>query len=262
MALEADSAATRAAPGGGKKDGARRRSLGARPAAADTARPSPSSSGYGGPVTLAGAGGAAAGAAASCLATSLIEAPLEMFRHRMQAGAAGGAGLAAQALAALRAGGPRELYRGYASFLLKSFPYDAAELVTYALLADAGSSLAAAVPAVSAMPGGAGALVGALAGAAAVVASMPADCVKLRLELGTGPPPPTTRAAVRQFFSTGAAIARGPGGGRALFRGLGPRLAEKVPSTAAYWLVVEAVRRGLKQFVADEAAEDGLLVAA
>jgi len=95
MALEADSAATRAAPGGGKKDGARRRSLGARPAAADTARPSPSSSGYGGPVTLAGAGGAAAGAAASCLATSLIEAPLEMFRHRMQAGAAGGAGLAA-----------------------------------------------------------------------------------------------------------------------------------------------------------------------
>ena len=50
-------------------------------------------------------------------------------------------------------------------------------------------------------------MVGALAGAAAVVASMPADCIKLRLELATSAPPPTTRAAVKQFFGTGAAIA-------------------------------------------------------
>jgi len=244
----------------------RRRSLGARTAGADDdSLPSTSApiaspiSGYGGPATMAAAAAAAAGAAASCLATSLIESPLEMFRHRMQAGVAGGAGLAAQAAAALRAGGPRELYRGYASFLLKSFPYDAAELVTYALLADAGSSLARAG---LAPPSITGAMVGALAGAAAVVASMPADCIKLRLELATSAPPPTTRAAVKQFFGTGAAIAAGPGGARALFRGLGPRLAEKVPSTAAYWLVVEGVRRSLKQFVVDEQEEGGVLVAA
>ena len=44
------------------------------------------------------------------------------------------------------------------------------------------------------------------------------------------------------------------GGHRAFFRGMAPRLAEKVPSSMMYWVTVEAVRRSLRPFVVAEPA--------
>lgn len=75
---------------------------------------------------------------------------------------------------------------------------------------------------------------GALAGVAAVVCSMPADCIKTRLELSSvAPPKGVVRNAVH-FFRTGKEMAVQKGFG-ALFVGMTPRLAEKVPSTMLYW---------------------------
>ena len=233
---------------------------------------------------------AAAGAVVASVATSLMEAPLELFRHRAQAvvvagagaaaaggagSAAAGAGVLAQASAAFAAGGVKELYRGLAPYVLKSAPYDISELLVYSMLrgrgggngnggdgggaggespstssGDGGGGVFSLLPAVMRPPPQlAHAALGAVAGAAAVVASMPADCIKLKLELSSAPVAHGVRESVAQFFGTGRRIAAGPGGASALFRGMGPRLAEKVPSTMIYWVVVEAARKALAPHV-------------
>lgn len=191
---------------------------------------------------------ATVGAVASSVATSLMEAPLELFRHRTQAGVGGSLG--AQAAAALAADGVRGLYRGLPAFVLKSLPYDVAELVTYSALRPAARRADAAPSWLP--PGAASAAVGALAGAAAVVASMPMDCIKTRLEL-LPPPGPGARASAAQFVGVAKGMAAS-GGHRAFFRGMAPRLAEKVPSSMMYWVTVEAVRRSLRPFVVAEPA--------
>ena len=236
---------------------------------------------------------ATAGAIVASVATSLMEAPLELFRHRAQAVVVGGGGGAAaaaasagassgsvlaQASAAFAAGGVKELYRGLAPYVLKSAPYDMSELLVYSMLrgrggggaggmeggagggmkgggetsvsASSDSSVFSLLPAtMRPQPQLAHAVLGAVAGAAAVVASMPADCIKLKLELSSAPVTAGIRESVGQFFGTGTAIATGPGGPSALFRGMGPRLAEKVPSTMIYWVVVEAARKALAPHV-------------
>ena len=231
---------------------------------------------------------AAAGAVVASVATSLMEAPLELFRHRAQAvvvagagaaaaggagSAAAGAGVLAQASAAFAAGGVKELYRGLAPYVLKSAPYDISELLVYSMLrgrgggnGNGGDGAGGESPSTSSGDGGGGvfsllpavmrpppqlahAALGAVAGAAAVVASMPADCIKLKLELSSAPVAHGVRESVAQFFGTGRRIAAGPGGASALFRGMGPRLAEKVPSTMIYWVVVEAARKALAPHV-------------
>ena len=234
---------------------------------------------------------AAAGAVVASVATSLMEAPLELFRHRAQAvvvagagaaaagragSAAAGAGVLAQASAAFAAGGVKELYRGLAPYVLKSAPYDISELLVYSMLRGRGGGngnggdgggAGGESPSTSSGDGGGGgvfsllpaamrpppqlahAVLGAVAGAAAVVASMPADCIKLKLELSSAPVAHGVRESVAQFFWTGRRIAAGPGGASALFRGMGPRLAEKVPSTMIYWVVVEAARKALAPHV-------------
>lgn len=255
---------------------------------------------------------ATAGAVVASVATSLMEAPLELFRHRAQAvvvgGAAGGASAAAaaasasagasgsvlaQASAALAAGGVKELYRGLAPYVLKSAPYDISELLVYSMLrgrggseggagagatdGDGETSASSSGDSVSSGNGGvfsllpaamrpppqlAHAVLGAVAGAAAVVASMPADCIKLKLELSSAPVAAGVCESVGQFFGTGKAIATGPGGPSALFRGMGPRLAEKVPSTMIYWVVVEAARKALAPHVYRGEEEEKEVVAA
>ena len=202
------------------------------------------------PSAAAATGAAAVGAVACSVATALMEAPLELFRHRTQAGVGGG--LRAQAAAALAAGGVSELYRGFFPYLIKSLPYDVAELVSYCALRDVVSALPAAF---QPPPSFAPTLVGALAGAAAVVASMPADCVKLRLELSSAPVAHGVRASVSQFVGTARGMAA-TGGAPAFFRGLTPRLAEKVPSTMVYWATVEGVRKSLAPYLTE--ADDGV----
>ena len=193
------------------------------------------------PPVDAAAVSATVGAVASTFTTSLFESPLELFRHRLQAGRAHAGGVVGACAAAARAGGLPAVYRGYAPFVLKALPYDVAELVSYSLLQDRAAGLGAGL---GLTPSATGAAVGALAGAVAVLASMPADCIKLHIELCDGAPPSGARAAAAHYGATARTMFR-TGGVAAFFRGLAPRLAEKVPSTCAYWLVVEGVRGAL-----------------
>ena len=75
---------------------------------------------------------------------------------------------------------------------------------------------------------------GACAGAAAVLASMPADCVKMRIELSGVTPRAGVLPSLALFMGTARAMVR-QGGLGALFVGMGPRLADKVPGTVVYW---------------------------
>ena len=68
---------------------------------------------------------------------------------------------------------------------------------------------------------------GAAAGAAAVLASMPADCVKTVLEMETAVASRGPLADAGHFAATGRAMLE-RGGPGALFIGMGPRLAETV----------------------------------
>ena len=94
---------------------------------------------------------------------------------------------------------------------------------------------------------------GALAGAAAVLASMPLDVVKTRMEVApllglracTAGGPSALLRGLREFGATGHALVaeRGPG---ALYAGLAPRLAGRVPGSVVYWLAVAACWRALE----------------
>ncbi|WIA17868.1 hypothetical protein OEZ85_009368 [Tetradesmus obliquus] len=94
---------------------------------------------------------------------------------------------------------------------------------------------------------------GAAAGAAAVLVSMPPDCVKTVLETGGGVAPKPGSGvfgSVAAFGATGRQLVaqRGVAGG--LFCGMGPRLLESVPSTMLYWMAVEGARRVLEPYTA------------
>lgn len=91
---------------------------------------------------------------------------------------------------------------------------------------------------------------GALAGAAAVVFSMPADCIKTQMELGSTRPPPGLLKGSLAFFKTGKTMWVEKGAG-SMFIGMTPRLLENVPSTMFYWVLVAALRRALKPWTDD-----------
>jgi hypothetical protein len=72
---------------------------------------------------------------AACVG-ALIEAPVELFKHRAQAGQITGPMLGHVA-AALKASGPAALYGSFfVPFLFKSLPFDIGELMTYSCLSD------------------------------------------------------------------------------------------------------------------------------
>lgn len=188
-----------------------------------------------------------AAATVAALIGAVIEAPVELFKHQLQAGQISGSILKHMG-SAVRTGGPAALFVSMLPFCMKSLPFDSAELLTYSTLQDARDDLlaapsnsgsarsglrvriAAAAQAVRDHP----ALdlsMGAMAGAVAVVVSMPMDTVKTVVETsghvgGAGP-----AASAMAFANTGRQLVarHGPG---ALFSGMGMRLAEQVPSTA------------------------------
>jgi solute carrier family 25 (mitochondrial S-adenosylmethionine transporter), member 26 len=248
--------------------------------------------------------GLAANLLAACAAATvgaLVEAPLELFKHRAQSGMLGGRSLLAAAASELRTAGPGALYGAFfLPFCLRSLPYDIAELLTVSSLQDVragaiaahahasavtiapepecglqfsaaalplGSLSAASTAAVgtsrhsqtglaaslAAVPEQSwDAIAGAAAGVAAVLVSMPADVIKTTLEVGRGakPPSPGPLGSLAAFAATGRQLVatRGVAGG--LFCGVGPRLAESVPSTVFYWLAVEGARRALAPYTA------------
>jgi hypothetical protein len=170
---------------------------------------------------------------------------------------------------AWRAGGPAALYWGFLPFLAKSLPYDMGELNSYSSMQDwrdgakaaagtqspsgsssssssSGNPVRAVQAGLVAMPDSAwDLLVGAAAGATAVLLSMPTDCIKTVMETGGGVPVAAgggVRATTAAFLATGRQLVarHGPQG---LFIGLVPRLLEQVPSTMLYFGAVGACRR-------------------
>jgi hypothetical protein len=94
---------------------------------------------------------------------------------------------------------------------------------------------------------------GAAAGAAAVLVSMPPDCVKTVLETGGGiaaKPGSGIAGSVASFAATTRQLVQQRGVAGGLFCGMGPRLMESVPSTMLYWMAVEGARRVLEPYTA------------
>lgn len=206
----------------------------------------------------------AAGAAASIVG-SLIEAPIEAFKVRAQAGAGDGPMLASMArLVATQGLAP--LYCSFVPFLLKAIPHDVAELFTFSQLSDAltndedcesnTSWLQGPRAALATLPPEAkDMLVGAASGAAAAIASMPFDVTFTKMNLGTlgvctntlpGAVSPGVGQNLAAFVNTIKSILAQGGGPQALFVGVVPRLLQTVPAGMVYWMAVEGTRRALE----------------
>jgi len=100
------------------------------------------------------------------------------------------------------------------------------------------------------------ALIGGLAGAAAVLASAPADCIKTRIV--TMSPALTDGAALSagQLWRAASRHIWRTQGVAGMFVGTLPRLVEKVPSTMMYWVAIEACARALRPLT-EEGAKEG-----
>eukprot|EP00873_Tetraselmis_striata_P045825 jgi/Tetstr1/466089/TSEL_010673.t2 len=181
--------------------------------------------------------GISAGATSAIIAC--LELPSEVVRLRMQAGASAHMGFGQQLRQALadmhRIGGWTYL----APCLAKEVPQDATEFAAYGKLTRTWN---AHMPANIQEVPGAEWLIGAGAGAAATLVSMPADVIKTRVSCV---PPATLHAgfmgSLRSYGGAAGMIYRefGIGG---FFQGTGPRLI-KIPSTMVYWVTVEQTRR-------------------
>jgi hypothetical protein len=112
-------------------------------------------------------------ACAAAVVGALVEAPVELFKHRAQAGQIQGSMVAA-VTSALKQHGPAALYGSFfIPFLFKSLPFDIGELMTYSSLNDwraAQKSAAAAAP-------GAGKLGAGSSSSSSSLAAVPAPAV-------------------------------------------------------------------------------------
>ncbi|GIL80177.1 hypothetical protein Vretifemale_9357 [Volvox reticuliferus] len=199
-----------------------------------------------------------AGATVGAVMTALVEGPLELFRHQAQAGLISG-NLFREMKNVVRTQGPMGLYWGFLPYCLESFPYDISELATYSQLRDVyNQAVSKAEGTGSPLFGAASKIpsqvwdiaIGAAAGSAATLISMPFDVVKTYMQ--THATEAITLGAMGQvvaFFKTGAWMVakRGPG---ALWVGLLPRLAQQVPSCTICWWAVEACQQALKPITA------------
>ena len=86
-------------------------------------------------------------------------------------------------------------------------------------------------------------MMGASAGAAAVLVSMPLDCVKTYMQThGTDLAGKGMLSSARLFFETAAGMAKTRGVG-SLYYGLAPRLLQQVPSSMICWYTIHSVQR-------------------
>ena len=85
-----------------------------------------------------------------------------------------------------------------------------------------------------------------------MVGSMPADCIKTRLELTATRCNSGVLTNVALFMRTARSMVQQEGL-QSMFVGMGPRLACAIPSAMVYWLTVEACRRALVPMTQTEA---------
>lgn len=187
-------------------------------------------------------------AALASMSTALIEGPLDIFQTRIQAGSSAG-GIAGTMHAAV-GGGIGPLFNGVNGFLLKGITRDVVELVAYSQLrilkeqTDKGKRTAL----LQQLPDEVKKVIlGASAGALAVLVSMPLTCIKTVIDTRCIVPPRGLLPTLRTFWLTGHEIVAA-GGAQALFRGLLPQMVETIPSVGMYWLAVECTRRLLAPY--------------
>ncbi|KAG2424442.1 hypothetical protein HXX76_014495 [Chlamydomonas incerta] len=202
------------------------------------------------------------GATVGALMTALVEGPLELFRHQAQAGIISG-NLFREMSNVVKKQGPMGLYWGFLPYCLESFPYDISELATYSQLRDVYNQ---AVAKANALTGGKASqlfgpeakvpsqlwdiAIGAAAGSAATLISMPFDVVKTYMQTHAGDAVAMSAVAqVQAFFATGSRMVAQHGAG-ALWVGVVPRLAQQVPSCTICWWAVEACQHWLKPITA------------
>lgn len=182
--------------------------------------------------------------------TALVESPLELFRHNSQAGQIQGNFLR-EMWRGLRKSGPRSLYYGFGVYCLESVPYDITELLVVGAARDMRQHQHPAVRDLAPIMFDLG--VGGVAGAVAVLVSMPFDVIKTYIQThgaigaavsSSGSSGAGLSHSMGLFLSTAKAlVARG--GPQALFVGLVPRLAHQVPGAIVCWYCIETCHRTL-----------------
>lgn len=130
-------------------------------------------------------------ACAAAVVGAVLEAPVELFKHRAQAGQITGS-MAAAVTSALKQHGPAALYGSFfIPFLFKSLPFDIGELMTYSSLNDWRAAqrkqAAAAPPGASILPAGSGAAVPAVAAVSSSLGSV-ADPAQQQQQQAQGMP--------------------------------------------------------------------------
>eukprot|EP00892_Ulva_mutabilis_P009647 jgi/Ulvmu1/7054/UM033_0114.1 len=178
------------------------------------------------------------------LAVALISGPLDMARNRKQAG------LVAEPLLqyTFSPRGLRETLPFIGPFMLCSVPHDLTELLVYFQLRNTaerlpdGSLRARHQEAVDAA-------LGAAAGAAGVLLSTPADCIKTKLitrgaQAGHGAHAREPLGG-RSWLGMAAATVRRQGAS-GLFVGVVPRLLDEVPGSMLHWVIAERCTRWMQ----------------
>lgn len=191
-------------------------------------------------------------AVVAALCTAVVEAPIELFRHNAQAGLVKGSFIK-EMFRVLKKNGPRSLYWGFLPYCFEAWPYDITELLVYGHLKDGHESCQGkpvSMPLVgSSIPQHVVDLgMGAAAGAAAVMVSMPFDCIKTYMQThGTEVAGKSMQNGALAFFMTGQQMVQ-RGGLKALYVGLAPRLCQQVPGAMVCWWAIENCSRSLQPY--------------
>lgn len=150
------------------------------------------------------------------------------------------------------------LYWGFLPHCFEAWPHDISELWVYGSMKDLAHDISHAPAgsphhhtALAHLPSHVWDLsTGAAAGAAAVLISMPFDCVKTYLQThGTDMAGKGLRGSAALFVRTGADMVR-RGGVGALYYGVVPRLLQQVPASTVGWYVIHTVQRLLEPYTA------------
>mmetsp|Transcript_2226 Transcript_2226/g.5697 ORF Transcript_2226/g.5697 Transcript_2226/m.5697 type:complete len:592 (+) Transcript_2226:140-1915(+) len=196
----------------------------------------------------------------TAIATALVESPVELFRHNQQAGTVQG-NFMREMLLTVRQKGPSGLYWGFLPHCFEALPHDISEMLVMGCMKD--FHLDAISPRsqphhqwLQKVPVEAWDLTaGAASGVAAVLVSMPFDCIKTYMQThGMSLSGQGLVGSMNLFYQTGKDMVARKGLG-CMYYGVVPRLLQQVPSSMMGWWAVHAVVRALQPWTIKESKE-------